>query len=323
VQQQQVKRRKYRNQTEREKSYSTKDVDGERQAVWKATQFFLGQPIELQNVAHAVVPIQCTSVNANKRKRKHHKKGFCGPIMKVSMIVAGPMEERNYDGGETVFDKEEYQDLVHNYSSVDNQNKILKSAISSSSSASMQLVRMVNNIPMLDSSEALACGLVQGIVAKNKVWNAFGLDVHSVSPKSPNAQNCDTKTPSFDVQDSSQIAPFFSKGSHALLEDGFHRFENESDINSKLKRDQEQDGNEIGGDDLVIPKEKKQKSSNGVFLPAALRLGNILIIAQIQAEPTILPLPTLSKVRKQQETFEFRFSSNAIASPITGTHSYG
>jgi hypothetical protein len=43
--------------------------------------------------------------------------------------------------------------------------------------ATMALLCMVNRIPLLDSAEAAACGLVQGVTSRSLTWNSFGLGV--------------------------------------------------------------------------------------------------------------------------------------------------
>jgi hypothetical protein len=80
----------------------------------------------------------------------------------------------------------------------------------------------------------------------------------------------DLFVPTFGVRDSTQVAPFLQSGIHDLYE--LNQEEENSDAASVLH------------------------GRHG-FLPAHLRIGNILVIVQIHAKPSSLPLPTLSKVR--------------------------
>ena len=143
--------------------------------------------------------------------------------------------------------------------------------------ATIRLVRMVNRIPLLDGAEASACGLVQG-VANKVVWGSFGLQVTKSS-----TSNADTAwIPVFHVQDSDQIAPFFQSRTHALWE--------------ASKDDHLEADDDDGGMDAAL--KKRKRATQDFLLPAKLRLGKILLIIQIHAQPSFLPLPTLSKVKK-------------------------
>ena len=102
------------------------------------------------------------------------------------------------------------------------------------SCATITLVRMVNKIPLLDSSEVVACGLVQGLASKRNMWNSFGLDV-SLDYDPAQA----TKLPTFQVRDSEQVKPFFRKGAHALFDPSAYN-EKES-VASSLDKEEEDD----------------------------------------------------------------------------------
>jgi hypothetical protein len=137
---------------------------------------------------------------------------------------------------------------------------------------------------LLDSAEAVACGLVQGLSSKKRMWSSFGLNVNlTVEPSNAN------KLLMFAVTDSEQVAPFFKSGAHNLLEQ-----EDESDADSEKDVD---DDDSVGVPADTGTKRKRRPYRHRNLLPASVRLGNILVIAQIHAEPTTLPLPTLSKVR--------------------------
>eukprot|EP00934_Nitzschia_sp_Nitz4_P008541 Nitzschia sp. Nitz4//scaffold58_size112336//44360//46517//NITZ4_004030-RA/size112336-exonerate_est2genome-gene-0.33-mRNA-1//1//CDS//3329554980//8531//frame0 len=134
-------------------------------------------------------------------------------------------------------------------------------------SASMEVVRMVNSVPLLDGVDACACGLIKAINSKN-VWGAFGLEVAIPSEEyvDPDSwQQC------FFVKDSEQVFPFFQDSNHQLWTD----------------RTME------GGCDT----KKRVLAILNFPIPAKVRLGRILALVNIVATPTDLPLPTLSKGR--------------------------
>jgi hypothetical protein len=256
--------------------------DDERTRIWKAAQLYLGHPLRLINVVHALVPI---------RVEGYRPTDASCPKLEVDLIVHGE------DGEGESADLEADDD--------DNNDTEMISG-EGSGSAGMLLVRMVNRIPLLDGAEAVACGLVQGLAAKKRVWNSFGLDVglHYDS-------NNITKLPTFQVRDSDQVAPFFKTGAHALYE------EDEEEIDEQSEGDDyvTDDGKERGD----VSKRKRNRMRR-VLLPAKVRLGKIIVIVQIHAEPTTLPLPTLSKVSQKYPwvavTWTFGASISYFISPI-------
>jgi hypothetical protein len=238
--------------------------DDERSRIWKATQLYLGHPLRLMNVAHALVPI---------RVEGYHPSDASCPKLEVDVIVHGE------DGEGTSVDLDADGD------DDDDSSATQMAGSGGNGSAGMLLVRMVNRIPLLDGAEAVACGLVQGLAAKKRVWNSFGLEV-TLHYDSNNI----TKLPTFQVRDSDQVAPFFQKGAHVLYEG-----EDEEELDEKGEGDDSstEDGRDTGGES-----KRKRNSMRRVLLPAKVRLGNIVVIVQIHAEPTTLPLPTLSKVSR-------------------------
>jgi hypothetical protein len=134
------------------------------------------------------------------------------------------------------------------------------------------------------------------MVQQQSTWNSFGLHITQSScargqhlptnfgqddddsssrsgggsvESQPLDHQQDLFVPTFGVRDSTQVAPFLQSGIHDLYE--LNQEEENSDAASVHGR-------------------------HG-FLPAHLRIGNILVIVQIHAKPSSLPLPTLSKVR--------------------------
>lgn len=245
-------------------------VSKERLQIWKATSSFLGRPVELCNVAHEMVPIRIKK-EGSKNKRPIQN----GPRLEVDVIVHGPNEEEtsvdsSFEDGNDDEDNTDIMSFSSNHSD-GIQKKRSKQDSGLSNCATLTLVRMVNKIPLMDSSEAIACGLVQGLSAKKRLWNSFGLDVRNAYDPTKASS-----VPIYEVRDSEQVAPFFKSGAHNLLEEG-----------AGETNEEEQD----------LAAHTKAKNNHRNLLPAAVRLGNILVIVQIHAEPSTLPLPTLSKVR--------------------------
>ena len=234
--------------------------DDERTRIWKAAQLYLGHPLRLINVVHALVPI---------RVEGYHPTGASCPKLEVDLIVHGEDGEGESADLEADDDDDDDTEMISG---------------GGSGSAGMLLVRMVNRIPLLDGAEAVACGLVQGLAAKKRIWNSFGLDV-TLHYDSNNI----TKLPTFQVRDSDQVAPFFKTGAHALYEEDDEELDEQSEGDDSAT----EDGRERGD----VPKRKRNRMRR-VLLPAKVRLGKIIVIVQIHAEPTTLPLPTLSKVSR-------------------------
>jgi hypothetical protein len=107
-----------------------------------------------------------------------------------------------------------------------------------SPSAKLMLVRMVNGVPLLDGAEATACGLVQGVVQKQSVWNMFGLKVSPATTdggmpfdlvNDESSVDSDDEAiqggmpgelfvPTYAVRDSDQVTPYIQSGIHDLFE---------------------------------------------------------------------------------------------------------
>jgi hypothetical protein len=140
--------------------------------------------------------------------------------------------------------------------------------------STIQLVRMVNHIPLLDSAEAAACGVVHGLQNKD-LWGSFGLRVQDKSQV-----DSQSWTPAFELHDSDQLAPFFRIQNHKLWEQARQR----------------EDTEEASLGSSTRGKRKRGASTLAQLMPAKVRMAKILIVVNIQAAPTSLPLPSLSKV---------------------------
>mmetsp|Transcript_13634 Transcript_13634/g.21081 ORF Transcript_13634/g.21081 Transcript_13634/m.21081 type:complete len:775 (-) Transcript_13634:393-2717(-) len=189
---------------------------------------------------------------------KSKKRTKNSPTLEVGLIVYGKLNEDNED------------DEITNHG-----NEM--------PSAPLTLIRMVNRIPLLDGAEASSCGLVRGLASKQRMWTSFGLSINHETQSS--VENLHPFVPTYKVKDADSVASFFQRSPHQLFEEGFD--EENQDVSESTKSDDDSDGN---GHTV----EKPRKC---LALPAHLRLGNILVIIQINATPSSLPLPTLSKSR--------------------------
>ena len=237
-----------------------------RSLLCKAASAYKRRPdLKLENVAYSMQPIRRT--NTGPRQSAPSKDG---PVLEMSLIVFGPELE----------DTDNHSDESDCESSPHGRNESKKM-----NSAELQVVRMVNGIPLLDSSEALACGIVNKVSSNSDTWNCFGL---CVTRKNENNQGTEPlteqNTPTFEVNDSAQVAPFLTTSSHSLFYDQSKGLDH---LNSSDDDDFDTENRRW--------KTKKERQVR-CHLPAAVRLGHILMIVQIRAKPSALPLPTLSKV---------------------------
>ena len=180
------------------------------------------------------------------------------PVLEMSMIVFGPPAADTAD-----------DDSVHSGNDM-----------SCNKTAKLQVVRMVNGIPVLDSSEALACGVMTKISRSTALWNSFGLDISDRS-------QLNSSTPSFGITDSAQVAPFLRNSTHSLY--------NGHSQDDALSTSDDDDDYDL--EDIHNTRKRKKDQQARCILPAAHRLGDMLIVVKIRAKPSALPLPTLSKGR--------------------------
>lgn len=217
------------------KAHGASKNKAQLEAIFSAAQKYIPRAIKIDNIAHSSQPIRLASKVGQDEPQ---------PSLDITTIVVGPPE------GDDDSDGKGYDRRV------------------SESEATIKLLRMVNDVPMMDGAEASACGLVQGL-PNTVVWGAFGIQVSLTSNS-----NDPSWIPTFDIQDCSQVAHFFQGQTHAMF--------------------QARDGDL---DDEVTGSNKKRKRNKEVtLLPARIRLGEVIVIAHIHAEPSSLPLPTLSKV---------------------------
>ena len=154
-------------------------------------------------------------------------------------------------------------------------SSIDSSATTSEKAATLQLVRIVNDVPIIENAEAHACGLVHG-VANKRVWGSFGIDIEKTSTT---ASNTSLPAPSFLLRDSSLVAPFINRNAnHQQLETDDCDTDHDENCKSNRKR--------------------RKGALPGKYLrPVNVRIGKILVVVHVRANPSSLPLPTLSKGR--------------------------
>ena len=275
----------------------------ERWEILSAAQSYLCRPIELKNVAYSIQPIRKMH-SSFKAQKKPSKFDSC-PMLEVDMIVYG--QENDEDDIEHNWGCEEKNTYEPNH-----RFDVHTSSSEDQSEAKLMLVRMVNRIPLLDGAEAHACGLVRGISSKLSLWNSFGLDIAKIdSPKVSNTFQVAHKTnkdvdlnksklselelhiPMFAIKDSIQVLPYFQSSTHALFES--KEIGEKSEIEANYADSKA--GDCENSSEVTLNCQKRNKIEYGKrLLPANLRIGNILMIVQIHAKPSALPLPTLSKV---------------------------
>ena len=264
-------------------SETTKDIH-------RAVEVYLGHSVDPANLARSRQPIRIGNHHyhhQSKTKKKRSRRLYTGPSLEVTLIVCGVREEET----------RQQQDQEADHLGSDGEDEDLSVAPTAPpTDATMTIVRMVNRIPLLDGAEANSCGLVQGILQKRRVWNSFGLEVSSTGFHKQrstddyryNEEETRLQVPTFQVRDSEQVLPFLRNANHSLLEDPFA---NDGD-------DTESDNDDDVDVEDLFTRKRRRKTGRKWLLPARVRLGNILIMVQIDAEPSQLPLPTLSKVSK-------------------------
>lgn len=234
----------------------------------KSISSYLKKPVNLTNVAHSHQNIRRNDGFNNSKANNT----LDYPSLEVDIIVSDcdNVDSFALDGSEEALP----QDAINSSTSHLDHDR---------SKAKIMLIRMVNRIPMLDSAEASACGVVRELQQKS-LWNSYGLDV---SPMLDSFAGDPLHVPTFSLADSAHVAPFFNRNTpHTLFES-----EESSDDDSEL--------DEI--EDVIVngrhrSGKRKRNRKSLLLKPAGLRLGNLIIIVQLNSKSSQLPLPTLSKV---------------------------
>ncbi len=246
-----------------------------------AVSKYLQRSIPKENFAYSSQPIRIDTLKFDPANKDSY------PTLEVDMIVCGDGPNDSSSIKENI-EEEDVDDDVSDESDTDDQG-----------SGKMFVIRMVNHIPLLDSGEASACGIVKGVSEKRNLWNSFGLDVFplesSLSAKSsqlrkPSAvsrKGSDSShrtsmlhIPTFALKDNAQVAQYFTSRNH---------------VHSLFEECTDVDDSSCDSYDERLKGKRKKKQSR-LLLPAEIRLGKVLLIVQLHAKPIHLPMPTLSKV---------------------------
>ena len=303
--------------------------DDRRDFIQRAASSYLNRHIELRNVAHSVNPIR-------RREETQTGDMPMLEVDMVVYGRAPPNNDHAYTDGEEsaassnigdefdgILDGKNNDDesgeagkliLIRMVNRIPVSTKTCPFVCGSQESFSQIHLFVTSSIQflcaieqLLDGAEASSCGLVRGISKKKSTWNSYGLEVSPLIEDSvpcvlgdeSNAQShhneIEACIPTYHLKDSAQVAPFFRSNTHAL-------YESDSDGNGELDSDKE-DGSDCSyvssGDEEKVKyaSKKRKRNKRAKLLPAGIRIGNLLVIAQIHASPSALPLPTLSKVR--------------------------
>lgn len=274
--------------TEKKRNGYTQDNDSDSiKDIHRAVEAYIGQPVDPANLACSRQPIRNGNYQASKKRSRCRQ---TGPSLEVTLVVCGVREELG-----TSPEEDDSSMIDSNKTDDGDDDDPLVPTAPPTRDATMTIVRMVNRIPLLDGAEANSCGLVQGILQKRRVWNSFGLEVSSTGfqqrrgglRKDNNGkEEAFHQVPTLQVRDSEQVMPFLRSANHSLLEDPFGDDGSDTDSNDV----------DVDVEDLYTRKRRRKKGRKWL-LPARVRLGDILVIVQIDAKPSQLPLPTLSKAR--------------------------
>ena len=267
-----------------ERARTNDEKDKKIALIVRAARKYKRRQVKIKNVAHTTEPIRRNSAVSGGLSSTSKS---LGPVLELSMIVFGPESNNNNDDPccDGIVHRRNY---AESQDGDDGRNY-------HANSATISVVRMVNGIPLLDSPEALACGVVQKITNIATTWNSFGLDVSLRKKGDVESEDFSQQdTPTLDVHDSAQVAPFFQSSAHSLFQD-----------QSRNYYDDPSSCDEGDFDHETIKRKRKKERDIKSLLPASLRLGDVLMIVQIRAKPSALPLPTLSKVSLQLVIVQF------------------
>ena len=265
-------------------SSSNPQVERQRKLLTDAARAYLQRPVSFQNVAVSLQPIRLGNSNApttaaaaaaaaaaptprtnNKTSKQTNKNKKQQPTMKVALIASTPPLEDQEDDDDASFSPPP-----------------AAAATCSTAAGTVKVIRLVNDIPLLDSAEAAACGLVKS-VAKKAVWGSYGLQVALRADDNDSSQN-NNWVPTLDLEDSELAKPFL-KTNHSP-----HALWNEHD------GDDESSDSDSDHDGMGRRRGARREQQQRTLIPAKARIGELLVLVSITADPSSLPLPTLSKV---------------------------
>jgi hypothetical protein len=195
---------------------ANKVCPGRMELVEAAKAYWPKRAIVPKNVA-----ISCQKIRQSDRKCHDHPPQAASELqLEVNMVVC-PISALQVSS-----DDSESEGDQHSF-----EHQQLLSA--EEKPATLELVRMVNDVPLLDGAEAHSCGLVHGLENKT-VWGSFGLEIRRKTVD--HSQNwCSTPerckwTPTFELQDHKQVAAYIQKDSnHKQLRNLIENYEDDSD----------------------------------------------------------------------------------------------
>ena len=265
------------------------DFSSHSKLLQAAASSYLNKSIDIKNVAHSVQPIK---LGGYVKKKK-----ATGPTLEVDFIIHTVDDESQelegqMDDSMVDIEGDENDDNTPSGDSMHDSRDLCK--------GNVMLVRMLNHTPMLDGAEAFACGIVNGIANNQSTWNSFGLEVTANDFKTAQSKGAHRSMksssdvphklliPSWSLKDNDQVAPFFAHNRNHSIYEGF-------------LTDDDGDEGQNSVDDFDIENDlesckSRKRNRMKQLRPAGLRLGNVLIIVQLHAKPSELPLPSLSKV---------------------------
>ena len=273
------------------------DNDDRRKLVQSAVSAYLKKHVPLENI---VSSSQKINIGANKRNNMHKK----SPCLLVDLIVCNNEDE-------DIDSHSHASDDCNSVVDIDNRKE--ENDYGNDTSAKICVIRMVNQIPLLDGAEASACGIVKGVSRIQSVWNSFGLDVSPLCELGLSySRSTDTTSyvrqqhayslhmPTYSLKDSANVASYLEQNrTHDLFEDE----DTETEETESKVEDDELSCESF--DERKRDRTRQRKKKRMLLLPVGLRLRKVLIIVRIDANPVDLPLPTLSKV--SNKTFAFNF----------------
>lgn len=238
-----------------------------RKQMKNAFSSYLKTDIDLKNVAHSFQKIRRTQYGAIDGTN-------CNSTLEVDVVICQRTDNDFFNDEE----KGHHVDKIHECCDISNtmNREINKRDPEDCCNAKLMVIRMVNRIPLLDSAEASACGVVR-CASRRMLWNTIGLEISTDEVfSSKNSSNL--HVPTFCLRDSAHVTPFLTgKTNHSVYKfeciDGYSSSETDSEHH------------------------KKRKTNEAVLHPVGLRMGSVYILVQLNADPSELPLPTLSKGR--------------------------
>jgi hypothetical protein len=239
----------------------------QRKEMKNAFSSYLKTDVDIKNVAHSCQKIRRIPNESTVESESNS-------TLEVDVVIC-PHEDffNDVDNGEQ--DEKRHDDMRTK------TQERCQMASEDCSNAKLMVIRMVNRIPLLDNVEASACGVVRG-VCRSVLWNTIGLEISANEVFSKDRSSL--QAPTYSLRDSAHVAPFLTgKRNHSV-----YKFETSdeglcSDTDSQIEN--------------LVQKDKKRKKNEVTLQPVGLRMGHVYVMVQFNAEPTELPLPTLSKGR--------------------------